>query len=73
MPIKFKPSQKIVQRGTKVVTTQHYYIKSMSKESLFEAINDNKVKPKVRRKCIVELERRGVKIVWKTEPKPSLV
>ena len=35
----------------------------MTKEALFEAINSDRVKPKVKQKCRNELVRRGVKIV----------
>jgi len=45
----------------------------MSKDALFEAVNEGKVKPKVRRKCIIELERRGVRINWVKVPKASIV
>lgn len=65
MPIKFSPSAKTVNRQTKQVVTEHYYIKQMSKESLFDYINkDGNVIPKRRAKCINELQRRGIKIEW---------
>ena len=41
MPIKFKPSEKRVDRNTKKVTIIHNYIKQMSKDSLFEYINSS--------------------------------
>ena len=43
-----------------------YYIKGLSKDNLFEMINSDNTKPKVRQKCVNELQRRGVKIVWNT-------
>jgi len=64
MPTKFKPSQSTLQRGTKIVTTTHYYIKSISKEELFEEINKDKPNKKRRAKAIREIERRGLKINW---------
>ena len=64
MPTKFKPSQSTLQRGTKIVTTTHYYIKSISKEELFEEINKDNPNKKRRAKAIRELERRGVGINW---------
>jgi len=67
MPIKFKPSAKEVNRQTKQVNMVHYYIKSMSKQSLFEYVNDNRAIPKRRVKCINELQRRGIEIVWKNK------
>lgn len=65
MPTKFKPSAKTVQRGTKIVKTEHYYIKNQSKDVLFEYINSANGKPKIKQKCKRELERRGIQIVWK--------
>jgi hypothetical protein len=63
MPIKFKPSHKsyVKGQGTKV---EHYYIKNTSKEELIEYINNGQ-KPKVKQKCRNELDRRGIKLVWK--------
>ena len=66
MPVKFKKSAKTVARGTKIVTTEHFYMKSMSKKALFEALNDPKTKPKQKQKSQNELVRRGIKIVWGT-------
>ena len=64
MPVKFKKSAKTVARGTKIVTTEHFYMKSMSKKALFEALNDPRTKPKQKQKCQNELVRRGINIVW---------
>ena len=63
MPTKFKPSHKsyVKGQGTKV---DHYYIKNTPKEELIEYINNGQ-KPKVKQKCRNELDRRGVKLVWK--------
>ena len=73
MPTKFKPSQSVLQRGTKTVVTTHYYIKNISKEELFEEINKDNPNKKRRAKAIKELERRGVKLVWTTKDKDSIV
>lgn len=63
MPIKFKPSHKsyVKGQGTKI---EHYYIKNTSKEELIEYVNNGQ-KPKVKQKCRNELDRRGIKLVWK--------
>ena len=71
MPVKFSKSFKEYRKGSSPVMT-HDYIKSKSKEELFSAINEGKVKPKIRRKAIVELERRGTKLVWVPKPKDIL-
>ena len=73
MPTKFKPSQSTLQRGTKTVVTTHYYIKNISKEELLEEINKDNQNKKRRAKAIKELERRGVKLVWTTKDKDSIV
>ena len=65
MPIKFKPTQKTLVRGTKNVVTQHFYIKNTPKEELIDYINNGQ-KPKIKQKCRNELDRRGVKLVWKS-------
>ena len=64
MPIKFKPTQKTLVRGTKTVKTVHYYIKNTPKEELIDYINNGQ-KPKIKQKCRNELTRRGIKLVWK--------
>ena len=73
MPTKFKPSQSTLQRGTKIITTTHYYIKSISKEELFEEVNKDNPNKKRRAKAIRELERRGVKLVWTKKEPNSIV
>tara|TARA_B100000900_G_C19957770_1_gene464439 strand:+ start:258 stop:467 length:210 start_codon:yes stop_codon:yes gene_type:complete len=65
MPVKFKPTQKTLVRGTKNVVTQHFYIKNTPTQELIDYINNGQ-KPKVKQKCRNELTRRGVNLVWKT-------
>ena len=65
MPVKFKPSQTTLVRGTKNTVTTHYYIKNTPKEELIDYINNGQ-KPKKKKKCRNELTRRGVKLVWKS-------
>ena len=65
MPIKFKPDAKEYSRATGKTTTTRYYIKSISKKELFEALNNHNTKPKVKQKIKNELVRRGIKIVWR--------
>lgn len=64
MPIKLKPSTKRVDRNTKKVTIEHTYARSQKKEDLFEMLNNNNTKPKVKQKIRNELVRRGIKIVY---------
>ena len=76
MPAKFKPSQRAMTRnsfGRMSVATSgktkpkmvHHYLKCQSVDTLIEAINADRTKPKHRAKCVNELTRRGVRLVWK--------
>tara|TARA_B100000927_G_scaffold290625_1_gene290001 strand:- start:1085 stop:1318 length:234 start_codon:yes stop_codon:yes gene_type:complete len=69
MPPKFKKSHKEYIKGpdgrpTKRTRMRHYYVGQTSTEDLINAINTGKKKHK--NKFINELNRRGVKLVWKT-------
>jgi hypothetical protein len=64
MPVKFKPSQTTFVKGQGKVT-QNYFIKNTSKQELIDYINKGQ-KPKIKQKCMNELTRRGIEIVWKT-------
>ena len=65
MPMKFKPSQTVRDRNTGENVTQQFYMRNTSKEELFEYINSSNGKPKVKQKCLNELQKRGVQVVWK--------
>ena len=74
MPAKFKPSDREYSknaRGARMSTQpkikkwKHHYLKNQSKETLFAEINKYNVKPKQRQKCLNELARRGVVVVWR--------
>ena len=62
MPVKFKPSQTTMVKGQGKVT-QNFYIKNTPKEELIDYINKGQ-KPKIKQKCLNELTRRGIEIVW---------
>ena len=73
MPAKFKPSERVYAksaRGVRMNTQnpvkkwKHYYLHQTPKTELFEAVNSPRTKPKQRQKCLNELVRRGVQIVW---------
>ena len=75
MPAKFKPSHKEYVKGkdgrpTKRVIMRHYYLRQTPTDDIIEAIN--KGKRKHRNKFINELNRRGVKLLWKTEEELAL-
>jgi hypothetical protein len=74
MPAKFKPSERVYDRNARgvrmnthnpVKKMKHYYLKNQSKETLFAEINKYNVKPKQRQKCLNELARRGIVVVWR--------
>ena len=64
MPTKLKPSVIKIDRNTKQKTVEHFYMKTMPQAELFELLNKDMTKPKVKQKIRNELTRRGVKIVW---------
>jgi hypothetical protein len=63
MPTKLKPSHKRYDRNTKKTTLEHFYIKTISQKELFEELNKDNTKPKIKAKIRIELARRGIKIV----------
>ena len=74
MPAKFKNSERAHNRdgfGRAIKQTSgpkryvHHYLKCQSEQTLFDAINSDRTKPKHRQKSVNELVRRGVKIVWR--------
>ena len=74
MPIKFEPdSYRYEGRGVgrKQILVKNY-MKAQSKETLFRYLNNPSGKPKIKQKCLNELNRRGIKVVWKEEPKLDL-
>ena len=63
MPTKLRPSGKNYDRMTKKTSIVHYWIKGISQKELFEELNKENTKPKVKAKIRNELTRRGIKIV----------
>ena len=63
MPTKYKPSVLKIDRNTKKTSIEHFYVKSLSVEKLFEMINNSSTKPKHKQKFRNELVRRGGTIV----------
>ena len=63
MPAKFKPTETVKPRGSNKVITKHYYLKQTPVEELIKYINGGQ-KPKVRQKCLNEIDRRGLKLNW---------
>ena len=69
MPTKLRPSGKkwikdpTTGRSTNKWEEEHYYIKTISQQELFETLNKEFTKPKVKAKIRNELVRRGITIV----------
>ena len=69
MPTKLRPSGKswikdpTTGRSTNKWEAEHFYIKNTSQKELFETLNKEFTKPKIKQKIRHELVRRGIKIV----------
>ena len=69
MPTKLRPSGKrwikdpATGRSTNRWEPEHHYIKGISRKELFEELNKDNTKPKVKQKIRNELTRRGITIV----------
>jgi|TARA_A200000159_G_scaffold95128_2_gene88280 hypothetical protein len=59
MPVKFGPSQVIVERGTGKKTTTHQYMKCQSIKTLIEKFNNTSTTGRLKRKIKVEFDRRN--------------
>jgi len=60
MPIKYKPSEKIVDRATKKVTTVNHFMRNIPTVKLRDDIAQDRIAPKQKQKIRNELVRRGV-------------
>lgn len=58
MPEKFKQSEKIRDKKTGKTFVQHYYLKNTPISELERIANNKEARPKLRIKCIKELNRR---------------
>jgi len=64
MPVNFHQSTRKFLKGKgKTFEYDHDYIKHKTKQELIDYLNTGQ-KPKVKRKCRLELDRRGIKLVW---------
>ncbi len=70
MPTKFKPDsfEYIGVRGSRKQILVKSYIKGIPKKELIDYINSSNGKPKIKQKCVNELTRRGIKLVWEEVP-----
>lgn len=62
MPIKFKPSELVVNYRTKARSTKHYYMHTTSTEDLVKAVEDDNVRGPRKQKIRNELVKRGVSV-----------
>jgi hypothetical protein len=61
MPIKLRPSVTNIDRNTKKVTINHYYIKTTPLKELLEYLESSNARPRVVQKIKNELIRREFK------------
>jgi len=59
MPVKFKPSEKIRNKKTGIISTVHYYLKNMTTKDIEKVYEDERTKPKLKVKLKREIERRN--------------
>ena len=60
-PVKFSKSVARYDRQTKKTTIEHDYMKCKSNADLIEAYNKDGIKPKLRQKVRIEIDRRNKK------------
>ena len=48
MPVKYKPTTNVLQRGSKKRVIEHHYMKAQSLKELLECYNNDNTKPKLR-------------------------
>ena len=60
MPIKYKPTEKILDRATKKVSTKNHYMHTIPSSTLISDIKDARLAPKRLQSIRKELVRRGV-------------
>jgi len=74
VPAKFKESERVFPKGARgqkmntsspVKKWKHFYLKQTSVVELLKEINGDYTKPKQKQKCLNELARRKIGIVWK--------
>ena len=58
MPEKFKPSEKLRDKRTGKTFVRHYYLKNTPLSELERIADNQEARPKLRIKCIKELNRR---------------
>ena len=63
MPIKYKPSERVLNRATKVTTTVNHYMYTIPTSQLVQDIKEARMTPKRLAKIRRELVRRNAVIV----------
>ena len=67
MPIKFKPTEKSYDRRTGKTAIIRHYMKAIPKKELIDYLNSSNSTFKKKHKVIKELERRGIKLIWRNK------
>jgi len=66
-PIKFRPTEKNYDRRTGKNVIVRHYMKSIPKQELIDYLNKESSPKKKKHKVIKELERRGIKLIWRNK------
>ena len=67
MPIKFRPTEKSYDRRTGKTAIICQYMKATPKQELIDYLNKESTPKKKKHKVLKELERRGIKLIWRTK------
>jgi len=67
MPTKFRPTEKNYDRRTGKNVIVRHYMKSVPKQELIDYLNKDSAPKKKKHKVLKELERRGIKLIWRTK------
>ena len=66
-PTKFRPTEKSYDRSTGKNVIVRHYMKSVPKQELIDYLNKDSAPKKKKHKVIKELERRGIKLIWRNK------
>ena len=67
MPTKFRPTEKSYDRRTGKTATIRHYMKAVPKQELIDYLNKESSPKKKKHKVLKELERREIKLIWRTK------
>ena len=66
-PTKFRPTEKSYDRSTGKNVIVRHYMKAVPKQELIDYLNKDSAPKKKKHKVLKELERRGIKLIWRNK------